>query len=123
MVDCWLLKVVEIISYGIVLKVLDLSGGRHQEFIPLSVSERMAKLNVVGYTFAISSPMFVKISICLTLLRLKDNKLWRVFLWCLMIESMITSVVNIFLFLLECRPISLSWNITLRFTSTKCWST
>lgn len=59
--------------------------------------------------FFLSGLVFIKVSICLTLLRIAVIKWHRTTLWVLIVITVVSTIFVDFYILLQCRPIAATW--------------
>jgi hypothetical protein len=115
-------QVAEIIAYSIDIYVLRITKARHDRFIPPLVSSKALRIFTMGYALIMASITLIKLSICTTLLRFKQSKIWRALLYGLMIESTLSGITGIALVFLMCRPMKAQWNLELQSHGAKCWT-
>ncbi|QPG93470.1 hypothetical protein C2857_000066 [Epichloe festucae Fl1] len=72
-----------------------------------------AKSVTFWQVFYVSGPLFIKASICVQLLRIANNKLCKMFLWCLIALTVLTTLAAMIVGLIRCRPLAASWDPTL----------
>jgi hypothetical protein len=70
--------------------------------------------------FWISAVSCVKISVTLMLLRIRDDRPWRMGLYVLMAFIMAAAILNVILELIQCKPIKAFWDRTT--PGAVCWS-
>ncbi|SPJ70480.1 related to integral membrane protein PTH11 [Fusarium torulosum] len=63
--------------------------------------------------FYVSSSLFIKTSICVQLLRIANNKLCKLFLWCLIALTVLITLTAMIVGLVRCQPLAASWDPSL----------
>ncbi|KAK3699629.1 hypothetical protein LTR37_016365 [Vermiconidia calcicola] len=92
-------------------------NGKHQWNLP---EEDYIYISFCGWLTALFLyPMLalLKISICLLVLRIKDVKKLRYFVWAVTIGLVLTNLLPFVILLAECDPVSASW----KAQTEKCW--
>jgi hypothetical protein len=94
--------------------------GRHVQYVRPSEMETILRLNSLVILFWCWAVTCIKISIALTLLRIKPERKWRIGLNCVIAVQVIAAVVNTLLGFLQCRPF---WaTLAPTFPGATCWS-
>jgi hypothetical protein len=104
------IQVVQVNRYG---------NGRHRWYI--NHDDYVANNMLGWYTQVIlfATMCLLKVSICLLLLRIKNNRGLRIFMYCIMTGLFITNFGCIVILLAQCRPISVYWT----GGGGECWDT
>jgi hypothetical protein len=108
----------------VILSVIQavLSGGRHIVFIPLEILEKCLEIGFYSFIFGSVANCLIKISLSLSLLRLKWNdKRWFIGLWSLIVLTALVAFTSAFTIIFTCRPIRAYWNLKLVIQG-NCWS-
>lgn len=101
-------QVIGIITAGIVTKGIASGLGKHPSCLPQEANEYLEQLIIIGAGFNILGIGIIKISVCLTLLRIVELARRRTtqFLWSLLIFVGITHSGLGMIYFLQCRPLS-----------------
>jgi len=114
-------QVIEIIAYSLELRINDITGGRHIQFINLDAMMEGSKNGFVVFLLAVYANLLIKISIALMLIRIKSNFAWRFGLSILITSCVIISIFASITEFVSCRPLKAWWTPALRFSGA-CWS-
>jgi hypothetical protein len=107
-----------VVRLAFLIKQSQHGNGRHRVYIK---ENDYMMINMYGWyaqIFLFTSVAFLKVSICLLLLRIKDTKPLRILLYIVMGGVIITNFGVVFILLAECRPAGF-W----RGASAQCWPT
>lgn len=104
------IQVVQVNRYG---------NGRHRWYIDPSDYVTNNMLGWYTQVILFATMCLLKVSICLLLLRIKNNKGLRIFMYCIMTGLFITNFGCIVILLAQCRPISVYWT----GGGGECWDT
>jgi hypothetical protein len=105
--------------YAIIVMMTRDGFGRHTVYIhPENIMSVFHQLWVMQFFF-ISAVSCVKISVTLMLLRIRDDRIWRIGLYLLMAFIVAAAGVNVILECIQCKPIRAFWD---RATpGAQCW--
>ncbi|RPA81148.1 hypothetical protein BJ508DRAFT_117180 [Ascobolus immersus RN42] len=95
-------------------------NGRHREFVPVADYVHNNMLGWYGQVILFASSAFLKISICLLLLRIKETRRLRMFMYGVMAGLVITNFGCIVILIAQCQPTSKYWTGS---PEGKCWDT
>ncbi|KAL6161683.1 hypothetical protein ACJBU6_00788 [Exserohilum turcicum] len=101
-------------TLGLFLTVIDLGLGRHVEAFP---PENIFPFFMYMYFYSIliiSAYSFIKLSICLFLLRLADRTKWRPFLIGMLVFLVVFTIGSTFAIIFQCIPVRAGWDFNLR---------
>lgn len=86
--------------------------GRHIICLTLADASEVAKWSLLAQVFISISLGLTKISVCIFVLRIIDKAQRRFsqFLWVLIAFVTVTHVIQVVLFLVQCRPLEAVWN-------------
>ena len=86
--------------------------GRYITCLPRESVVSMLEFSAISEALNVIGIGVVKISVCLTLLRVVDRGRRRIsqFLWCLLVFVAVTHLALAMLFFLHCRPLAVLWN-------------
>ncbi|KAK1046747.1 hypothetical protein LTR74_017899 [Friedmanniomyces endolithicus] len=104
------------------LIVIAVQNGFGQHIADLDPAEAAYGIEMLrlGEFMLIISTVFVKIAICLFLMRLfVRSKAWTTFLWAFIAFNTITSVLDASFIFPQCTPVEYNWNKTIEG---RCWS-
>ncbi|KAF6830301.1 integral membrane protein [Colletotrichum musicola] len=107
-----------IARFAIVVKQAEHGNGRHRVY--LSEWDYMM-VNMYGWwgqVLLFLAVAFLKVSICLLILRIKDTKALKIMLYILMAGVLVTNLGVVIILIAECQPVGF-W----RGASAKCWPT
>ena len=106
------LQVVGIIAGGFFTEMITSGMGRHVSCLPPQSVISMLEFSAISEAINVMGIGVVKISICLTLLRVVERGRRRIsqFLWCLLVFVAVTHFALAMLFFLHCRPLAALWN-------------
>ena len=101
-------QVIGIVTAGIITKAIASGLGKHKSCLPREAYKYADEFIVIGEGFSIIGIGVVKISVCLTLLRVVELARRRTaqFLWCLLIFVGITHSGLGMMYFLRCRPLT-----------------
>jgi len=94
------LQAVQVNKYG---------NGRHRWYLSADDYRNNNMLGWYAQILLFSSMCFLKVSICLLILRIKKEKALKIFLYVIMAGLFITNFGCIIILLAQCRPISAYW--------------
>lgn len=60
--------------------------------------------------FYVGGSVFIKASICTQLARITTNRRHKIFLWLLIVSSVVITLIAIGAVLFRCKPVAASWN-------------
>lgn len=95
-------------------------NGRHRWYLSKEDYEHVNFLTWMTQIFLFSNIALLKCSICLLILRIKNEKILRRCLYAMMVGLVLTNVEPIIILLAQCRPIQKSWRA---LPYGKCWPT
>ena len=106
------LQVVGIIAGGFFTKMITSGMGRHVSCLPPQSVISMLEFSAISEAINVIGIGVVKISVCLTLLRVVERGRRRIsqFLWILLVFVAVTHFALAMLFFLHCRPLAALWN-------------
>jgi hypothetical protein len=105
----------------ILLAVAVLNGlGRRAFFVPAARRSTAMRYLFISQLFWYWSVTLIKLSVALLLLRLKQTRPWRSFLYLIMALAISAAVVQTFFQFLQCRPFSVFWDARM-FRSAVCF--
>jgi len=84
--------------------------GRHTRFVPFPQRLAALRLLFISQVFWYWSITLVKLSVALLLLRLKHTRPWRIFLYSLIVLSLLAVIVQTCFQFLQCQPFSVYWD-------------
>ncbi|KAL8802469.1 MAG: hypothetical protein Q9182_003777 [Xanthomendoza sp. 2 TL-2023] len=101
-----------IVGVGFLTKLVDSGGGKHVYCLPPGQIYPILKWTLMAQVCNVLGIGFVKISVCLCILRLIDRARRRLsqFLWVLIVFVALSHLVQALLFLVQCRPLNAMWN-------------
>ncbi|KAF4973793.1 hypothetical protein FSARC_22 [Fusarium sarcochroum] len=76
----------------------------------ISIMIEGAKAIFIWQILYVSSSLFIKASICIQLRRIAIEKWHIIFLWTLIVSSVLTTIAAIVAVLIRCKPVPASWN-------------
>ncbi|TKA83957.1 hypothetical protein B0A55_00238 [Friedmanniomyces simplex] len=103
---------------SIVLSALSIEGvrhgkGRHIWYLDDSQTATIGKLSWINQIVLFCAICLIKISVCLLVLRIKNTKGLRYFLYAVMALLVVTTIIPIIALCIECRPIEGFWHRTI----------
>ncbi|KAK1834045.1 hypothetical protein QBC39DRAFT_278169 [Podospora conica] len=107
------------ITAGVILSIVDwglITAGSFpsEGLLPIAKGTETAKFSWIAIGIWGLSMTCIKVSIALTLLRIQNQRAWRIFLFLIMTIQVIYGVLNIiFNLALACRPLAAAWDIQL----------
>ncbi|KAL8713751.1 MAG: hypothetical protein Q9220_002277 [cf. Caloplaca sp. 1 TL-2023] len=104
-------QVVNLVGLGFVTAEVFDGLGRHMYYLQADQRRRFMIIGWIDWMQTFIAIMFTKISICLFLLRIKNDKSNRIFMYSLIAANVLVTAVLCFLFLGMCRPIRAYWDI------------
>jgi hypothetical protein len=113
-------QVLSLVEWAILVASTHNGLGRHVQYVSLSQVETVLRLNYFSIMFWSWAVTCIKISIALMILRLKNTGKWRIALNGVIALQVVAVVVNTLLSLLQCRPISATWKLSMMGSA--CWS-
>lgn len=94
-------------------------GGRHAAYLDPEVMKLGLKLNFVTQPIYLIATTASKVSIALFLLRIASNKIYKRFLWGLLVFMCIYTFVAVLTVFLQCKDLAALWDSTV---VPACWS-
>lgn len=85
------------------------TGGRHKIFVTMATLQTAFKLSFVSLILWIWSLTFVKVSVCLLLLKIQDTPKWKAGIYTLMAIVFVIAVVGTICQFLQCHAPSDYW--------------
>lgn len=106
------LQIIGLVSGGFFTKVIASGMGRHISCLPPQALISMLEFSAIFEGLNVIGIGLVKISVCLTLLRIVERAHRRIsqFLWSLLVFVAVTHLALSLLFFLHCRPLAALWN-------------
>ena len=106
------MQIVGIVAGGFFTKMITSGMGRHVACLPPQSVVSMLEFSAISEALNVLGIGIVKISVCLTLLRVVERGRQRIsqFLWCLLVFVATTHLALAMLFFLHCRPLAALWN-------------
>ena len=103
---------VGIIAAGFYTKMVTSGMGRHVSCLPPQSVISMLEFSAISEAINVIGIGVVKISVCLTLLRIVERSRRRIsqVLWFLLVFVGVTHLALVMLFFLHCRPLAALWN-------------
>ena len=108
-------------NWGLIVETVRHTGGRHIVYISPDDLTTVFRLSFIGNILWLWSVTFIKVSIALMLLRIKQTKTWKWAIWSMMAILAASATASTVAELLQCSPIAANWELALRQTS--CWGT
>ncbi len=102
---------VNVVGLGLVTAEVFNGLGRHMYYLQPDQRRRFHIIGWIDWMQTFIAIMLTKISICLFLLRIKNNKSNKIFMYTLIAANVIVTAVSCFLFLGLCRPMRAYWDI------------
>ena len=102
---------VNLVGLGLVTAQVFNGLGRHMYYLQPGQRRRFHLLGWLDWMQTFTAIMFTKISICVFLLRIKDDKPNKIFMYSLIGANVCVTVVSCALFLSFCRPLHAYWDI------------
>lgn len=109
-----------IIRFALQIEQDKYGNGRHREFVPVPDYIHNNMLGWYGQVLLFSSSAFLKISICLLILRIKDTRKLRFGLYAVIAGLIITNFGVVVILIAQCQPVSKYWTGS---KEGKCWDT
>ncbi|KAI4205260.1 MAG: hypothetical protein LQ350_000582 [Teloschistes chrysophthalmus] len=99
-------------------KLVEAGGGRHIVCLPPGQIYLVLKWSTIAQVCNVIGIGFVKVSVCLCVLRIIDRTRRRLaqFLWLLIAVVAASHLAQVLIFLLQCRPIQTMWDPTVKGT-------
>ena len=111
---------IAIIAFGLMTVAVDAGLGRHVVTLNKEHVSRALEFETLAQFFALSSIMFTRLSICLSLLRFAALQGWfSTTIYCTMGVIVMTNLSSDIVILMFCRPVQKAWTPNLPGT---CWS-
>ncbi|KAL8926716.1 MAG: hypothetical protein Q9208_002790 [Pyrenodesmia sp. 3 TL-2023] len=110
---------VNLVGLGLVTAEVFNGLGRHMYYLQPDQRRRFHLIGWLDWMQTFIAIMLTKISICLFLLRIKNNQSNKIFMHTLIAANVVVTAVSCFLFLGLCRPIRAYWDIDVEG---KCFS-
>ena len=85
--------------------------GRHMYYLQPEQRQRFHLLSWLDWMQTFTTIMLTKISICVFLLRIKDNRSNKIFMYSLIGANVLVTVVSCAMFLGFCRPVHAFWDV------------
>ena len=116
------IKATGITAFALYVKLIASGMGRHLICLTLQDISDVAKWSLFAQIFIVCTLGLTKVSVCIFVMRIVDKAQRRFThcLWALIGFITISHLVQIILFLVQCRPIEAVWNI---FIQGDCFST
>jgi hypothetical protein len=108
-------------SWGIALELEVVTGSKHIAFVSLDNMQHGLKYFFIVLFTSYYANLLIKASVCVMLLRIMQERAWRIGLWVMLAFLFAIAVAVTATNLLACSPPSAYW--TLATHSQKCWST
>jgi hypothetical protein len=108
------IQALSLLTLGLIWAGVYHGTGRHGKYIDPKVLKEGLKLNLINQPFLNTSLGLVKISICLSFLRFAPSIAWRRFVVGLMIFITACTILGSFTILLQCIPLSVLWDPTVK---------
>ncbi|KPM36433.1 hypothetical protein AK830_g10134 [Neonectria ditissima] len=102
--------VLNMVHNGIVIWGTFTGIGTYDKKMNIPTMIEGAKAIVLWQIFYVSGSVFIKASICATLVRIATQKRYIYVLWGLVAISVITTLIAICAVLIRCKPVAASWN-------------
>ena len=106
------LQIIGLVAGGIFTKMISSGMGKHVSCLPSQSVISMLEFSAISEALNVIGIGVVKISVCLTLLRVVERARRRIshFLWSLFVSVAVTHLALAMLFFLHCRPLAALWN-------------
>ncbi|KAL8827880.1 MAG: hypothetical protein Q9170_006836 [Blastenia crenularia] len=104
-------QMVNLVGLGFVTAEVFDGLGRHMYYLQPHQRRRFQIIGWLDWMQTFIAIMFTKISICLFLLRIKNDKSNKIFMYTLIAANVLVTAVMCFLFLGICRPLHAYWDI------------
>ncbi|KAL8896124.1 MAG: hypothetical protein Q9207_007865, partial [Kuettlingeria erythrocarpa] len=102
---------VNLVGLGLVTAEVFNGLGRHMYYLQPDQRRRFHIIGWIDWMQTFIVIMLTKISICLFLLRIKNNKSNKIFMYALIAANVLVTAVSCFLFLGLCRPMRAYWDV------------
>ncbi|CAL8577739.1 hypothetical protein XPA_003558 [Xanthoria parietina] len=104
--------IIGIVGASFLTKLVQTGGGKHILCLPPGQIYPVLKWSLLAQVCNVVGIGLVKISVCLCVLRLIDRARRRLsqFLWVLIGIVAVSHVIQVLIFLLQCRPLNALWN-------------
>jgi hypothetical protein len=93
--------------------------GRHNRYVPAENRKTATRLLVIAQLMWALALAMCKMSVAILLLRLKQGKRWKIFLYSLVSLILTATVVTYISAFFQCRPIAALWDATI--PGARCW--
>jgi hypothetical protein len=107
-----------VVNWAVNLDIQVITQGRNPT--SLVMAERLLKLGYVSRHLWLWSVTFIKVSVALMMLRIKQTRRWQIGISMLVATLLVMGFVQLIGLLIQCRPLNKNWNLT---GPGKCWST
>ncbi|CAL8582198.1 hypothetical protein XPA_007867 [Xanthoria parietina] len=102
---------VNLVGLGLVTAEVFNGLGRHMYYLSPDERRRFHLIGWLDWMQTFTAIMFTKISICVFLLRIKDDRTNKIFMYSLIGANIIVTAVSCALFLTFCRPLHAFWDV------------
>lgn len=103
-------QIVNLVGLGLVTAEVFNGLGRHMYYLQPDERRRFHLIGWLDWMQTFTAIMFTKISICVFLLRIKDDRTNKVFMYSLIGANILVTAVSCSLFLGFCRPVHAYWD-------------
>ncbi|KAL8815452.1 MAG: hypothetical protein Q9223_005401 [Gallowayella weberi] len=104
-------QVINLIGLGFVTAEVFDGLGRHMYYLQSDQRRRFFIIGWLDWMQTFIAIMFTKISICLFLLRINNDKSNKIFMYSLIAACVLVTALSCFLFLGICRPLRAHWDV------------
>ena len=104
-------QIVNLVGLGFVTAEVFDGLGRHMYYLQPHERRRFQIIGWLDWMQTFIAIMFTKISVCFFLLRIKNDRSNKIFIYTLMAANILVTAVICFLFLGICRPLRAYWDI------------
>ncbi|KAL8728057.1 MAG: hypothetical protein Q9166_005657 [cf. Caloplaca sp. 2 TL-2023] len=104
-------QIVNLVGLGFVTAEVFDGLGRHMYYLQPHERRRFQIIGWLDWMQTFIAIMFTKISICLFLIRIKNDKSNKIFMYSLIAANILVTAVSCFLFLGICRPLHAYWDV------------
>lgn len=102
--------VLSVIMSALSINAVQHGKGRHIWYLAKEEAQHISMLSWINQLVLFTAVTFVKSSICLLVLRIKNTKVLRVFLYTVIGFLIITNLLPIIALLVECNPVDKFWD-------------
>jgi len=114
------MKVLSIAFYAICLSNLYVTGGKHTIYVSLDGIVKILKTGFFLWSLFIWAITFIKLSISLMILRIKQTRKWQIGIKILIVILLLSALAGTLVQFLQCRPIKEYWHLIPN--NPKCWT-